>query len=193
MAIGIVQCSVCGSSFSGSSNAEYCSNKCKQSKYRTLKLTKGFIYKLKRDGVVVYVGQSISEKGVKGRVSSHLYGEHPKVFDDHEFYRVDGANLSEVECAEIMKYKPIYNRILPINTTYLTVKNFSKSLHGLVENIVNDCCEVHSLCGDKEEYGRYIKKDDLDSFKIQLSMAVRGMRKNNKHKSRLDEKESSDD
>jgi len=174
MAISLVFCSVCGVSFSGSSNALYCSGKCKQEKYRASKLLSGFIYKLKRDGEIVYVGQSGTERGAKSRVLSHKHGEYQKVFDDYELYEVKGRKLNQVEADEIMKHKPVYNKRLPSNDTYITVKQFSKSLSVFVNDLIKARCDIHSLGDADHDHNNYIKKSDLDKFVKQLTAIVYG-------------------
>ena len=183
MAIGKVFCIVCDAEFSGSSSATFCSNKCKQKSYREARLSSGFIYKLKKDGVVVYVGKSHSEDGIKVRLSNHANGEYPKEFDDHEFYRVEGESLSEVESDEIIKYKPIYNRVLPSNKKYITVKQFSKKLYSLVEVAVRGNCDLHNLGDGEKVYSSYINKDDFDEFEKRFFDTLASIESNkNNHK-----------
>lgn len=198
MAIGKVLCIVCGSEFNGSSSATFCSNKCKQKSYRTSRLLSGFIYKLKRDGVIVYVGQSHSESGVKNRMHQHACGEYPKVFDDYEFYKVDGKNLNEVEADEIIKHKPIYNRVLPSNSKYITIKQFSKKLSGFVEDAVSVNCDLHSLGDGERVYSTYINNDDFNEFEKMFLDTLVGMKitRDNCKKRELDRaklKESKDE
>jgi len=170
MAIKIVYCEVCGSKFSGSSNAMYCSNKCKQSMYRALKSSSGFIYKLKRDGVVVYVGQSKTEEGVKYRVSSHASCKPIKIFDDFECYPVEGVNLNEIETEEIIRLNPEYNKRLPSNKSYITVKQCSMAISVFMEGVISDCSITYKIGdGSPGENNEYIKISDIDGLKKRLS------------------------
>lgn len=176
MAIGKVFCANCGVEFNGSSNAVFCSSKCKQKKYRQSKLTSGIIYRLKRGGVIVYVGQTNSEIGLKRRLSSHIYGEYPKIFDDHDFYLVKGSSLNEAETDEIIKHKPIYNRALPPNEKYMTVKNFSKKISVFIEDVVMTSCDSHSLSDGEQVYSSYIKKSDFEGFKKRFLDALKNIK-----------------
>ena len=165
MSIELVRCTVCDHEFNGSSNALYCSNKCKQAKHRASKKTFGFIYMLKKEGEVVYVGQSISEKGVKKRIISHTSGELPKEFDSHEYYQVDSKNLNEIEASEIIKWQPIYNRRLPSNSKYITPKKFSEDLSVFMEGVIKNTFEVSSLSDGRGGHNLYLKADNISKFK----------------------------
>ncbi|HHZ69376.1 MAG TPA: hypothetical protein EYN54_03660 [Methylococcaceae bacterium] len=165
MTIKMMVCVACNEEFSGSSNAMYCSNKCKQASYRAAKALGGFIYILKNKGRVVYVGQSITKAALDDRLVSHSCGRESKVFDSHEYYRVDGCNLNEVEAAEIIKYTPKYNKRLPSNNTYITVKQFSSTLSELIEGFIINQCETHTLIGELGVKKAYLEASKSDEFR----------------------------
>lgn len=158
-------CVVCGEEFNGSSNAMYCSNKCKQASYRAAKALGGFIYTLKNNGRVVYVGQSITKKALEDRLTSHSCGRESKVFDSHEYYKVDGCNLNEAEAAEIIKHTPKYNKRLPNNNTYITVKQFSVGLSDLFEEFIISQCETHTLTGELGVKKAYLEASKSVEFR----------------------------
>ena len=173
MSISLVPCKVCGLEFSGSSNAAFCSDRCKQQNYRISKRTRGYIYKLKKGGVVVYVGQSISLKTLSLRIQSHKSGERPKEFDSHEFYEVNGCNVAEVEAAEIMMHRPIYNLTLPSSKNYCTVKSFCSKLNIFMEEIVRANFITTTLGDSDNNRVDYIKNDEIEGFKEKIRYAFK--------------------
>jgi len=78
----------------------------------------GYIYHLKDEDEIVYVGQSVNKKGMMGRFSSHCVD---KEFDDTSFYEVDDDKLDQTEADEIIKYTPKYNTSLPTNMSSITI------------------------------------------------------------------------
>lgn len=142
-------CTVCSIAFYGSSGSLYCSNKCKQAKYRNGKLNNGFIYSLINKGIVVYVGQSKDKTKMKNRIHSHSIGSEAKNFDDSEWYEVKGRSLNEAEAKEILKQNPFYNKIIPSNDRYFTVKSFITTLDEFMKDIITECCET-SVLGDPD-------------------------------------------
>lgn len=168
MAINNILCIVCNGSFFGSSNAKYCSNKCKQAQYRQNSSSSGFIYKLKRNGVVVYVGQSNSKKGVDFRVASHKSGEDKKIFDDYEVTHISNSNLNETEAREIINENPMYNKRLPSNSAYITVKQFSLIVAEIMEGFIERNCHTHVLGDKKLTHNTYVSINDKEELISQL-------------------------
>jgi len=166
MSIQLISCTSCGGSFSGSSNAMYCSNKCKQKAYRSKRTSGGFIYRLKKCGKVVYIGQSITERGVKNRISDHTYGEQKKDFDEYECYEVLGVRLNDAEADEIVNHKPIYNKRLPSTDNWLTPKQLCLKVLPLVESLVSEYYETHAIGGDNGN--TYISLSDKQAFEKKI-------------------------
>ncbi len=165
MPIKKTNCIVCDREFMGTSSALYCSAKCRQSNYRGKKARTGYIYKLINSGMVVYVGQSATKDTLAARVYSHSVGSSGKVFDSHEYYKVDGEVLNEVEAMEIIKHNPKYNKVLPRNNSYKSLKAAAINFSDVVEDIIASVCETYVL-GDKNgKHTRYIKDSDMKSLK----------------------------
>lgn len=162
MPIKKTNCIVCDREFMGTSSALYCSAKCRQSNYRGKKARVGYIYKLISSGAVVYVGQSNTKDTLTARVYSHSVGSSGKVFDSHEYYKVDGEVLNEVEAMEIIKHNPKYNKVLPRNNTYKSLKAAAISFSDVVDNIIASVCETYVL-GDKNgKHTKYVKDFDME-------------------------------
>jgi hypothetical protein len=69
-----------------------------------------YIYFLKDDGVIVYVGQT---KTIIARMHSHK-NDKDKSFDSIEFFEfTEGTDLSVEEFKSILKHQPKYNKQLP--------------------------------------------------------------------------------
>ena len=173
MAIEVRSCVVCNKEFSGSSSALYCSNKCKQAKYRGGKLNSGFIYKLISKGKVVYVGQSRNERTMKKRIYAHSVTTPVKVFDSSEWYEVIDYNLNEAEASEILKQNPIYNKILPSNGRYLTVKRFTETLDVFIKDMITKYCDVQMLGDCKGAHHSYVDINDTENLKEQIKKGLR--------------------
>tara|TARA_R110000787_G_scaffold148686_3_gene262574 strand:+ start:63 stop:629 length:567 start_codon:yes stop_codon:yes gene_type:complete len=168
MAIGIVVCTVCNGEFNGSSNSMYCSNKCKQASYRHAKSLGGFIYKLMDGKEVVYVGQSINMECLEGRVLAHSCGGESKKFDSYSFYRVVGSNLNETEAKEIITHEPKYNKRLPKNKTYITVKQLSVGLVDVFEEFIISQCATATITGDLGVKKHYLEESRSEEFIIEM-------------------------
>lgn len=66
----------------------------------------GYVYKLYREGVVVYVGKTL---WLSNRVSQHKQKE----FDFVGYFEVDEQHLLAVEAALIEAHSPVFNKIRP--------------------------------------------------------------------------------
>jgi hypothetical protein len=165
MAIKLITCLVCNSEFSGSSNALYCSGKCRQVSHRAKINSRGYIYKLISAGEVVYVGQSRAKRSVEDRVISHRSGLYKKNFDDYEYYRVDGESLNEVEAREIIKFNPKYNSILPSNDSYESLNVAAKRFVHDMSEVIAELCETYMLGKEDGKHFRYVKKCDMNELK----------------------------
>mgnify|MGYP003669655822 FL=1 len=168
MAIKTISCVVCEVDFNGSSNAMYCSSKCKQKSHRSKSVTSGFIYLLKNKGKVVYVGSSATEKTLKARVTIHKAGEYPKCFDDYDYYKVDGDVLVDVETEEIIRRRPIYNHSLPSKTLYTTPKILSQAMISMIEDAIKERFTTYSLAGSRAKKITYIKTSDTEAVKSDI-------------------------
>ena len=172
MPIKKTNCIVCDREFMGTSSALYCSAKCRQSNYRGKKSRIGYIYKLINSGVVVYVGQSTTKDTLIARIYSHSVGSSGKVFDSHEYYKVDGEVLNEVEAMEIIKHNPKYNKVLPRNYTYKSLKAAAISFSDVVDNIIISVCETYVL-GDKNgRHTKYVKDSDMELLKEKVDEII---------------------
>lgn len=78
-------------------------------------------YLLYRDGVVVYVGQSVN---IMSRIGAHL-ANPLKRFDGFSYTEVDG-NLNEAESELIATYNPSDNSDMPSNKTYVSALQIKK-------------------------------------------------------------------
>ena len=172
MAINITNCIVCDDEFIGTSAALYCSGRCRQSNYRGRKARTGYIYKLISNGEVVYVGQSITKDSLNLRVYAHQHGELKKVFDDHQYYKVDGEILNEVEAREIIINNPKYNKVLPRNTSYETFRSASKHLLPVISELIKSHCETYILGDENEKHVSYVKSCDIGQLKEKASQMV---------------------
>ena len=70
----------------------------------------GYIYKLKNNSRIVYVGQASSDKCLSQRLRSH---KHDKVFDGFDVEECELGELSLREAELILRHKPVYNKSLP--------------------------------------------------------------------------------
>lgn len=168
MAIGERVCTVCSSVFYGSIRALYCSNKCKQSEYRRIERTSGYIYKLVKDGDVVYVGQSSNEKELQKRITHHKLKSSGKDFDNWYFYKVSGEKLSEVEAKEILHLSPIYNKSIPGNGKYITVKKAVKICDQFMYDLIKNNCETYILENKPALDSCYVNIESVEIFKDRL-------------------------
>ncbi len=71
------------------------------------------IYKTFWKGEAVYIGQSKSVEGAKGRVRNHNYRFY---IDEHTIEECPSDLVNDVEAVLIAKYKPRYNMNLPRNS-----------------------------------------------------------------------------
>lgn len=69
---------------------------------------KSFIYFLLQGDEVVYVGQT--RKGL-----SRPFTHDDKIYDNIKILFCDKDNLNMLEAEFIVKYEPIYNKVLPVN------------------------------------------------------------------------------
>jgi hypothetical protein len=67
----------------------------------------GYIYHLKRDDEVVYVGQSITLATMYGRMKTHT---SDKEFNNSDFRRVCDCDMDSEESKDIRDLSPLYNR-----------------------------------------------------------------------------------
>lgn len=177
MSIKLTTCIVCDTEFSGTSAALYCSGKCRQSSYRGRKARSGYIYKLISHGEVVYVGQSITKESLQLRIYAHQHGELKKAFDGYDYYKVDGEVLNEAESKSIIKFNPKYNKVLPRNTTYKSLRAASRSLLSVMDEIIISLCDTHPLGDEEGKHIRYIKSCDIDKLKSKIikSLMAKGI------------------
>ncbi len=75
-------------------------------------LEKNYIYYLKRESKIVYVGQTIN---IMERLLSHLRNAD-KDFDSASYFPVDGSKEERnyIEAGLIIEHKPEYNKSLPV-------------------------------------------------------------------------------
>ena len=101
--------------------------------------TKGWVYTLKDNGVVVYVGQTAMKNGVKKRVHAH---KKNKDFDTICAREVSIENLTKIETMLIAKYRPKHNKKLYGGETHKTrawiVNSISKNITAQVRGLVNE-------------------------------------------------------
>ena len=61
-----------------------------------------------------------------------------QLFDDWSFYEISNGNLSESEAKEILQRSPIYNKSIPGNKKYITIKKAvqlcDKFMYELIKN-----------------------------------------------------------
>lgn len=126
------------------------------------KKTRG-IYYLYKDGIVVYIGQSLlCEK----RVMNHLGNID---FDEYEIIEIKNGELNEIEADEILKYKPKYNKSIPKNKKFISLKSFieektGKSPFGVERRLAKIFSEgIKPIILDKR---LYFKRNDLEKMKI---------------------------
>ena len=165
MAIRLTNCVVCDAEFAGSLNALYCSGKCKQARHRAKMPKSGYIYRLKNKGEVVYVGQTREEEGIENRVRHHRHSSPKKIFDEYDFYKVEGEVLNEAESKEIISFNPMYNKVLPRNTGYKSLKVAAKSLLPVMEELITSLCDTYPLGDEDGKHLSYIKSCDLETLK----------------------------
>lgn len=124
--------------------------------------TKG-IYYLYRDNIVVYVGQSSS---CEKRATSHLEN---KDFDEYEIVEVTDEPLNEIEAREIVKYKPEYNKSLPKNKLFVSLKTFLFEVNGKMPSSTERRIAKIFSAGIKPiiiQESLYFKRSDLESIEI---------------------------
>lgn len=78
-------------------------------------------YLLWKNGVVVYVGQSVN---IMSRVGTHL-AENLKDFDGFSYCLFDG-DLNDAEAELIARYKPTLNNAMPNNCIYASASQLRK-------------------------------------------------------------------
>lgn len=74
----------------------------------------GYIYKLLKSRVVVYVGQALD---IERRIKQHKKDDRI-TFDDVEFFTVELSDMDSIEADEIFKCQPTHNRMLQAHGKY---------------------------------------------------------------------------
>lgn len=92
------------------------------------------IYHLLRDKEVVYVGQSTN---LRVRICDHVWSDE-KEFDDVEFFPMPASELNDAEASEIVKYDPIYNKILSSNSLCVCEKNITEDVSKMIVDLISD-------------------------------------------------------
>jgi len=84
------------------------------------------IYYLLDGDEIVYIGQS---RNVSYRIAAHI-SEGQKIFNRYLFFPCNIEDLNATECEEIIKYKPKYNKTIPISdgSEYVSARKLSKIL-----------------------------------------------------------------
>lgn len=103
----------------------------------------GYIYNLKSNGEIVYIGKSSSMANLFCRLSSHEKCPDKK-FDSFDYIEVDDSILDSEESRLIYEKKPIYNKIYTANDEYMTKTDLMK----MVGESVNLIFEASELFGD---------------------------------------------
>lgn len=83
------------------------------------------IYYLIKDGVIVYVGQSIN---VYARIGAHI-AAYEKDFDSYAFVSVPIEDMNRIETEEILNHRPKYNGELPQNDEYKSIAQLKRFFH----------------------------------------------------------------
>ena len=111
-------------------------------KSKIKKAEKMFIYFLKMDGVVVYVGQSSS---LEKRLLSH---KRDKEFNDFDYTECLPEDANNLEARNIVRYNPKYNWNLPKNDLYKSAHFFKSTICKSISSMVNEIKPQHKVKTD---------------------------------------------
>lgn len=89
----------------------------------------GYVYFLIQNNKVVYVGKS---ENVEARIFSHIKN---KIFDSYSIFEVNHQDMNIIEGANIMRYKPIYNKNINLDHGYISLK-YIKIITGDGMNVI---------------------------------------------------------
>ena len=99
-----------------------------------------YLYILFLDNKIVYVGQSVN---VLGRVKTHFRkGLYSKNFDFYSFIAFSEIkhlynSIDDAEADFICKYRPFYNKTIPKNNLWVSLKKISKLIYSVGGNHMN--------------------------------------------------------
>ncbi len=107
------------------------------------------VYFLISGGEIVYVGQSTD---VINRVSNHFnHSINDKIFDSYAVVECDPALLNDLEAEYIVRFAPIYNKHLPVNSRWFTPPMLKKELCAALPDIKR-YANQHGVAGTNGYY-----------------------------------------
>lgn len=122
------------------------------------------VYFLKKDGEIVYVGQTMD---MKARVYKHNHSRYIS-FDSVEYTITNKCNVNNLETYYILKYKPFHNSSLPANDDFKPVGNLKASIMEHVEMaIINK-----SITIGKNYKCKYVSSKDYNKIISSILIAL---------------------
>ena len=103
---------------------------------------------------IIYIGQSES---LYYRIHCHL--KSIKGIKKIAFFQTCKEEANNAEAYLIVKYMPIFNRSIPQNDIYISLRGFKKisSLYGIKELEVDEFMQKNGV----KEINKYVKKEEL--------------------------------
>ena len=105
-------------------------------------IEKKFIYFLKMDGVVVYIGQSSS---LESRLRKH---SRDKQFDDFDYIECLPEDANNLEAENIVRHNPKYNWNLPKNDLYKSEYCFKSTVCESIAAMIREIKPQHKVKTD---------------------------------------------
>lgn len=114
----------------------------------------GWIYHLKKNDEVVYVGKTTYS--VKSRLADH---KKEKDFDCYEFFEFDDCELERIEQEHFERYKPKYNKSIPARkNSFMTTFKISNELKPVIAEYIEGVITPFMV----NAQSKYYTSDDAD-------------------------------
>ena len=131
-------------------------------KNKTIYSREVFIYFLIKDDIIVYVGQTA--KGMS-RIQAH---EGNKDFNAYTIINCDKDELDELENHYILKFNPIYNKMINTNDKYISRQGIRKL--GINGCLLNRLIKVYEIKYANNNYKLYDRSQIILALKKYIDM-----------------------
>jgi hypothetical protein len=129
------------------------------------------VYRLYRDGDVIYVGQSTC---LPDRLTTHLVD-----FDEFDFCPCEEGEMSNLEAFFIVRHQAQLNRTLPANDLYDSKSNAEKVLNRYFRNMIaayiSKAEPVFNCNTESKTSVEYISKNHIGAAKTLIECVVRDL------------------
>jgi hypothetical protein len=126
-----------------------------------------YVYLLKKDGVVIYVGQSVT---VEERITTHRRSGID--FDDFELIKCKKELAGDLEAKNIVIYNPEHNQNLPANCLYIHESKVCGEISKVIRELMNYIPRAYTRKGEYSKETQttyYFNRSDIDDVKSHMS------------------------